>query len=105
MNTDEMKKQIQDAFDREAGIKRFILTCSCHNMGKRASEAFCLLFPNEILPEIIKGRDRVMKYAQAHNNEHLKALARISGKYMYYIEMDGDEITKEVNLTNGVRLK
>lgn len=86
--------------------ERVILTCSCHYQDKKAAEAFHLLTGgNEILPEIIKGRDRVMKYALTHNNEHLKALARISGKYMYYIEMEGDEITKEVNLTNGVRLK
>lgn len=85
--------------------ERVILTCSCHHQDKKAAEAFSLMFPNSVLPEIVKGRDRVMKYAQAHNNEHLKALAKISGKYMYYIEMEGNEIIKEVNLTNGVRIK
>ena len=83
-----------------------ILTCSCHHQDKKAAEAFSLLYPNEVLPSIVKGRDRVMKFAQAHHNHpHLTALAKISGKYMYYIEMEGDDIIKEVNLTNGVRLK
>lgn len=87
--------------------EKAILTCSCHNQDKKAAEAFHLLTGgNEILPDIIKGRDRVMKFAQAHNNHpHLTALAKISGKYMYYIEMEGNDIIKEVNLTNGERLR
>lgn len=86
--------------------ERVILACSCHGQAKKAAEAFCLLYPNSVLPDIIKGRDRVMKFAQAHHNHpHLTALAKISGKYMYYIEMEGDEIIKEINLTNGVRIK
>lgn len=85
--------------------ERVILTCSCHHQDKKAAEAFCLLFPTEVLPSIIKGRDRVWKFAEAHNNGHLKAIARLSGRYMYYIEMEGDDIIKEIDLSTGKRLK
>lgn len=83
---------------------KYILTCSCHNMGKRASEAFCLLYPNEVLPEIVKGRDRLSRLAKELNNEHIKAISRLSGKFAYYVELDDNNtITKEVNLLNGRR--
>lgn len=83
---------------------KYILTCSCHNMSKRASEAFCLLYPNEVLPEIIKGRDRLGKLAKELGNEHIKAISRLSGKFAYYVELDDNNtITKEVNLLNGRR--
>lgn len=104
MNTDEMKKQIQDAFDREDGIKRFILTCSCHNMGKRASEAFCLLYPQSVLPEIVRGRDRLYKLGKSLDNQHILAISKLSGKFAYYVELeDNNTITKEINLLTGVR--
>lgn len=105
MNMDEVKKQIQDAFDREAGIKRFILTCSCHNMDKRAKEAFSLLFPDQILPDIVRGRDRIYKLALETKNEHLKAISKLGGKYAYYVELADDVIIKEINLLNGARTK
>lgn len=81
-----------------------ILVCSCHNMSKRASEAFSLLFPNEALPNIIKGRDRVYKFSQEIGNEHIKAISRLGGKYAYYIELDGDKIIKEYDLLSGRRI-
>lgn len=85
-------------------MKAYILTCSCHNMSKRASEAFCLLYPNELLPEIVKGRDKLSKLAKELNNEHIKAISRLSGKFAYYVELDDNNtITKEVNLLNGKR--
>lgn len=105
MNMDEVKKQIQDAFDREAGIKRFILTCSCHNMGKRASEAFCLLYPNQVLPDIVKGRDRLYKLGKTLDNQHILAISKLSGKFAYYVELDDNNaITKEINLLTGGRI-
>ena len=46
-----------------------ILCCSCFRMDKKASEAFSVLFPNEILPEIIKGKARIHKFATEINND------------------------------------
>ena len=83
---------------------KYILTCSCHNMGKKASEAFCLLFPNDVLPDIIKGRDRIYKLAKEIGNDHLLAISKLSGKFAYYVEVDEGKIIKEVNLLNGKRV-
>lgn len=107
MNMDKIKKQIQDAFDREAGITRIILTCSCGGMHKRAAEAFCLLFPTEVLPDILRGRDRIYKFAKSliPPNPHIDALSKLSGKYAYYIKLGKDnKIIKEYDLLKGVRL-
>lgn len=85
-------------------MKSLILTCSCHNMGKRASEAFCLLYPNQELPEIIKGRDRLYKLGKTLDNQHILAISKLSGKFAYYVELNDDNtITKEVNLLTGAR--
>lgn len=81
-----------------------ILCCSCFNMSKRAAESFSLLFPNEVLPGIIKGRDRIYKFSQQTNNEHIRAISKLSGKYAYYIELNGDKITKEYDLLTGKRI-
>lgn len=83
---------------------KIILTCTCFNMKKKASEAFSLLFPNEVLPDIVKGRDRIYKLSQQLNNEHIKAISKLSGKFAYYVDLDGNKITKEYDLLTGKRL-
>lgn len=83
---------------------RYILTCSCFNMGKKASEAFVTLFPNEVLPDIVKGRDRIYKLSQQLNNEHIKAISKLSGKFAYYVELTDNKITKEYDLVRGKRI-
>lgn len=92
-------------------MKSYILTCSCHNMGKRASEAFTLMFPNKILfpyqnmPPIIKGRDRLYKLGKSLDNQHIIAISKLSGKFAYYVELDDNNtITKEINLLTGARI-
>ena len=86
-------------------MKQFILTCSCHNMNKRASEAFCLLYPDQVLPEIVKGRDRLHKLGKSLGNDHIVAISKLSGKFAYYVELDDDNIiTKEINLLTGARV-
>lgn len=107
MNTDALKKQISDAFDKEAGVTRVILTCSCGGMHKKAAEAFSLLFPTEVLPDILRGRDRIYKFAKSliPPNPHIDALSKLSGKYAYYIELDeNNKIIKEYDLLKGTRL-
>lgn len=83
---------------------KYILTCSCFNMGKKASEAFVTLFPNEVLPDIVKGRDRIYKLSQQLNNDHIKAISRLSGKYAYYVEIENNKIVKEYDLLKGRRI-
>lgn len=87
--------------------ERVILTCSCHHQDKKAAEAFKLLFgEGETLPEIIRGRDRIYKLYQDTQNEHIKAISKLGGKYSYYIELDeNDTIIKEIDLITGKRIK
>lgn len=85
-------------------MKTYILTCSCHNMDKRASEAFCLLYPQSVLPSIVKGRDRLYKLGKELGNDHILAISKLSGKFAYYVELDDNNtITKEINLLTGAR--
>lgn len=104
MNMDEMKKQISDAFDREAGIQKVILCCSCFNMEKRAREAFSLLFPDEVFPDVIKGKDRLYKFAKEINNDHVLAISKLSGRFAYYVELKDNKIVKEYDLIRGSRI-
>lgn len=104
MNMDEVKKQISDAFDREAGIQKLILCCSCFNMEKKAREAFSLLFPDEISPDVIKGKDRLYKFAKEINNDHILAISKLSGRFAYYVELEDNKIVKEYNLITGRRI-
>lgn len=84
-------------------MKRYVLTCSCHNMSKRASEAFFLLFPDQVLPEVVKGRDRLYKLGKELCNDHILAISKLSGRFAYYVEIEDNKIIKEVNLLNGRR--
>lgn len=86
-------------------IEKAILMCSCGGQYKKAKEAFELLFPNEPFPPVYKGRDVVWRLAKARDNEHLKAIAKLTGRYMYYVELEGNDIIKEYNLTNGRRIR
>lgn len=83
---------------------KYILTCSCFNMGKKATQAFSILFPNEVLPPIIKGRDRLYKLGKELNNDHILALSKLSGKYAYYVELEDGKVVKEYNLLTGRRV-
>ena len=82
-----------------------ILCCSCFRMDKKASEAFSILFPNEVLPDIIKGRDRIYKFAKSINNDHITAISKLGGKFAYFIELNNNnKIVKEYDLVTGKRI-
>lgn len=104
MNMDEIKKQISNAFDREAGVQKLILCCSCFNMEKKAREAFSLLFPDEVSPDVIKGKDRIYKFAKEKNNDHLLAISKLSGKFAYYVEIEDNKVIQEWDLVKGSRI-
>lgn len=86
-------------------MKDYLLCCSCYRMDKKATEAFSLRYPNRVLPEVVKGRDRLYKLAKAVGNDHLLAISKLSGKFMYYVRLEGDKIIEEVDLQKGVRIK
>ena len=81
-----------------------ILCCSCFRMDKKASEAFSILFPNEVLPDIIKGKDRIYKFAKSVNNDHITAISKLTGKFAYYVKLDGEKIVEEYDLMKGTRI-
>lgn len=83
---------------------RYILICSCFGQAKRAREAFSIMFPNQVLPEIIKGRDRLYKLGKSLDNDHIIALSKLSGKFAYYVELDDGKIIKEIDLVHGRRI-
>ena len=83
---------------------KVILTCTCFNMKKKASSAFAMLFPKEVLPDIIKGRDRISKFAKEVGNDHIAAISKLTGRFAYYVELDGQNIVKEYNLITGKRI-
>lgn len=85
--------------------KSVILVCSCFNMSKKASEAFSLLFPDQLLPQIVKGRDRIYKLGKEMQNDHILAISKLSGKFAYYISMEDNTIAEEYNLLTGKRTK
>ena len=85
--------------------REYILVCSCFNQSKKAIEAFNIMFPFNAVPDIIKGRDRIYKLAQELGNEHIKAISKLSGKYSYYVKLDGDKIIEEVDLMRGKKIQ
>ena len=84
---------------------KYILTCSCFRMDKKAAEAFTTIFPNEVLPNIIKGKDRIYKFSQKTNNDHIKAISKLSGKFAFYVDLEDNKIKEEYNLLTGKRIQ
>ena len=81
-----------------------ILICSCFRMDKKAIEAFNIMFPNEVLPDIVRGKDRIYKLSEKLGNDHLKAISKLSGKFAFYVEIEDNKVVKEYNLLTGKRI-
>lgn len=82
-----------------------ILICTCFNQEKKAREAFSVLFPNEVCPDVVKGKDKIFKFAKEVGNKHIEAIAKLSGRFAYYVELDGNNIIMEYDLMKGNRLR
>lgn len=82
-----------------------LLVCTCFNQEKKAREAFSVLFPSEVCPDIIKGKDKIFKFAKEVNNKHIEAIAKLSGRFAYYVELDGNNIVKEYDLVKRIRIR
>ena len=85
-------------------MSKYILCCSCFNMSKKATQGFNVLFPNDVLPNIIKGKDRIYKLSEKLENEHIKAISKLSGKFAFYVEIEKNKVVKEYNLLTGKRI-
>lgn len=82
-----------------------LLVCTCFNQEKKAREAFSILFPNEVCPDVIKGRDRIYKFSKEVDNKHIEAISKLTGKFAYYVELDGNNIIFEYDLVKGNRIR
>lgn len=85
--------------------KEAILVCSCFGQEKKAIASFAIAFPDRVVPEIIKGKDKIFKYAQSVKNKHIEAISKLSGRFAYYVELDGNNIVMEYDLVNNRRLR
>lgn len=86
-------------------MKKYILCCSCYGMEKRAKEAYCILTNGgEVLPDIIKGKDRIHKFAKEINNDHITAISKLTGRFAYYVELKDNKIITEYDLVKGKRI-
>lgn len=84
---------------------RKLLICGCFNMKTKASEAFSMMFPGEVLPDIVKGRDSISKFAKATGNDHITAISKLSGRFAYFVELDeNNKIVREYDLLKGKRI-
>lgn len=84
--------------------EQYILTCSCHNMDKKALQAFDALFPNNTHPPIVRGKDRIYKLSKRLNNQHIEAISKLSGKFAYYVRVEDSVIAEEYDLVRGNRI-
>lgn len=100
MDINSMKKQTSNAF----GNDEKILVCSCFRMEKKATEAFAVMHSDQVLPDIIKGKDRIYKYAKEIENDHLIAISKLSGKFAYYVKLEDHKIVLEEDLLRGRRI-
>lgn len=82
-----------------------LLVCTCFNQEKKAIQAFAVLFPNEVCPDVIKGKDKIFKFAKEVDNKHIEAIAKLSGRFAYYVELNGKNIIKEYDLVKGTRIR
>lgn len=85
-------------------MKEYLLCCSCFNQEKKAREAFSLLFPDAVSPGVIKGKDRLYKFAKEIGNDHILAISKLSGRFAYYVKLEGDKIVEEWDLIHGKRI-
>lgn len=83
-----------------------ILVCTCHAQDEKAKEAFAVRFPGVPIPPVIKGKANLFAFAEQIHNEHLKAIAKLSGKFSYYVKINDDGvITEEYDLVRGTKIR
>lgn len=85
--------------------KKYIVTCTCSGVREKAMTAFSLLYPDEELPEMFIGKDRIRKLIEVNPGtnfcEYLKAIVKKNGQYAYMFEVENGDIINNINLLNG----
>lgn len=87
-------------------MKDYLLICTCSGREKKAREALAIIKPDLDQDDITlaKGKEQISRVANEHNNDHLKAISKLTGNYSYYVRMDGDKIIEEWELIKMRRI-
>ena len=87
-------------------MSKYILVCKCPGMDKKAIAAYSILFPNQDIPDIVIGKNKILKLweqTQGTNfGEYIKALSKNRDEFARYFDVDekGD-VVRSVNLLTG----
>lgn len=85
-----------------------IVTCRCPGAKEKAMSAFKLMFPGRECPIIYVGDDNIISASEKTKNEnlarYLKAIAKKSGKFAYYIKTDDTTIALLYDLFAGKKV-
>lgn len=88
---------------------KFILSCTCPDMPKFSREAFKILFPNDTVPEIYAGENKIYaladKFPNTNFGNYAKALAKNKEKFAYYFEIsENGDVKTQINLKTGAKV-
>lgn len=83
---------------------KYLLLCSCSGQEKKATMSYNIIFPDTPLPEIIRGKEAIAKFALTQNNDHLKAISKLKGRFSYYVNIENGKILEEYDLITGKRI-
>lgn len=89
-------------------MNRYIVVCRCSGMDVQAKMAFEIAFPKKEMPEVFRGKNRISFLADSHPNtnlsRYLQAINKKNGRFAYYIEEDGGDVTLNYDLLKGKRV-
>ena len=84
---------------------KFLLICSCSGTDRTATIAFNILYPNEEIPKIIRGKEAIAKLGSKYKNEHIKSISKLNGKFSYYVMVnENGKIIEEYDLILGKKI-
>lgn len=86
----------------------YIVACKCSGSKEQAEMAFRIAYPKAEVPSVYRGADAIISLADKHPNTnlafHLKAIAKKNGKFAYYIEEEGGDISMKYDLFKGKKV-
>lgn len=88
---------------------RAILTCKCNDTPEYAKDAFSIIFPDEEIPEVYSGTDRIYSFArQLPENgsayQYVMSISKNRDRFAYYIKEESGELVHMMDLLNKRRL-
>ena len=92
-------------------MKRYIFVCSCSGVREKSIKAFKIIKPNDELPEIYVGKDKMRGVASTFPNDsnaakYLSAVAKKTGRFAYFLEISNESsnILEMHDLLTGKRI-